>query len=133
MNTPPPAITPPEECSEEWASVPAVRLVWHIVHLSNVLLSQFSAYLSLEALQRDVSSSQLTVPAGHERLLAAQAEMMVDELKNLRAATEAIVSSTAHAELSSNTAYTSLLATECGLEKVVGKSSLTSAKITTRG
>ncbi|KAK4947122.1 hypothetical protein LTR10_013893 [Elasticomyces elasticus] len=66
------------------------RLLWHMLHLNNILLSQFGAWLSLEALYRDSTSTGLVVPTPHAPMMQAQAVMMADSCRNLDAAVEAI-------------------------------------------
>ncbi|KAK3674480.1 hypothetical protein LTR78_005566 [Recurvomyces mirabilis] len=92
-------------------SIGLQRLAWHTLHLCNVLLSQLGAYLSLEALHRDTCVDGLVVPIPHLPLLAAQAEMMGDVMRNLNAAADTLVRLPSHQEMKMQGTYRSLLHT----------------------
>ena len=97
------------------------RLIWHALHLCNVLLSQLGAYLSLEALHRDTCADGLIVPTPHLPLLVAQAVMMADIMKNLNAAAETLVRLPTHEEMMVQGNYHSLLDTARMMGMAVGK------------
>ncbi|KAK4556067.1 hypothetical protein LTR86_006763 [Recurvomyces mirabilis] len=96
------------------------RLVWHTLHLCNVLLSQLGAYLSLEALHRDTCVDGLVVPTPHLPVLAAQATMMADVMRNLKAAADMLVRLPSHQEMETQGTYRSLLDTARAMELAVG-------------
>jgi hypothetical protein len=54
-------------------------LVRHIIHLNNTLLSQFGAWLSLEALYCDSAATDLAAPNNLVTLVATQLSMMENE------------------------------------------------------
>ncbi|TKA83292.1 hypothetical protein B0A55_00813 [Friedmanniomyces simplex] len=92
--TPEPTLTSPLELDPA-----ATRLLWHILHLNNTILSQLGAYLSLEALHRDALFTSLIVPTPHYPLMQSQAVMMADGCRNLDAAVDALGRLPAYGEL----------------------------------
>lgn len=100
----------------------ATNLVWHICHLCNVLLSQLSAFLSLETLFRHEISNGAVLPLKHGPLVRAQATMMIDGCKNLEKAVEELLYTSAHLDLMQQPSYQSLLETSRGLTYATGKS-----------
>ena len=99
----------------------AVRLMWQVCHLCNVINSQLSSYLSLEALQRDTLARGLAVPIPHAPIWTAQASMMVDTARNLDAAVSALLETKKHEMFLRDAAYHSLLDAASLLGGTMGK------------
>ncbi|KAK3111388.1 hypothetical protein LTR53_013427 [Teratosphaeriaceae sp. CCFEE 6253] len=114
--TPPPPYTPLTLANTE-----ALRLLWHILHLCNTLISQLGAFLSLESLHRDTITISLSVPTAHYPLMVAQTAMMVDECKNLDAAVEALARRPERLEIAGDgSAYQCVLDAAKKISTVVG-------------
>jgi len=103
------------------ANVELQRLLWHTLHLCNVLLSQLGAYLSLEALHRDTCAAGMAVPTLYLPLLSAQGAMMGDAVRNLRAAADSLVRLPIHREMKTQGSYRSLLDTAGAMGMAIGK------------
>jgi len=99
----------------------ATHLVWHICHLCNVLLSQLSAFLSLETLYRHETTNGAILPLQHGPLVGAQATMMIDGCKNLDKAVEELLYTSAHLDFMQRPPFRCLLETARGLSYATGK------------
>jgi hypothetical protein len=114
-------------------------LIRHTLHLCNVLLSQFGAWLSLEALHRDSAATGIAVPIDHAPLMLAQASMMVssyacqqaredcmltfmqaDAFRNLDAAVGALTRTQEHTDMLKEQSYRSLLDAAYALSRTIG-------------
>lgn len=87
----------------------ACHLLWHTCHLCNVVTSQLSAWLSLEALQRASHTNGYAAPNLYGPVMLAQASMLADMCANLEIARNSLIGSSAHTEFFRVASYRSLL------------------------
>jgi hypothetical protein len=106
------------------------RLLWHTCHLTNILSSQLSAYLSLEAIGRNTLATNLSIPISAIPLKLAQAAMIRDAAQNLFAATDALQQTALHRRymqdvggLRKGPAYRSMMVAVAKTGDVIRKSS----------